>query len=274
MYSKTITINLEKKDDHVHWENLTDIHIGHEDFREDLFKKRLNAIVEEPMRFTSFGGDQLDGILPKGDPRFNPESVDSKLLTMSNQQDKFDDLCEPLFNEHEMFLDRYGIPKIWYMQWGNHEWNSRIIDESYMRSYCRKKRISFLGAKAMIRLNIKHDGKTLMKKDLYVAHGAGSAKSTLKALNDMSVNVNADVFMMGHLHKQTGEKQLVQYHNEKTGKWDKKRILKINGGCFTESLTLGKDSWLEHVKNEIVLAEPGTVTVTFDAYKDKIGFHM
>ena len=126
----------------------------------------------------------------------------------------------------------------------------------------------------MVRVNIKHNNKILMKKDMLYAHGAGGSKSTLKPLNDMAVNVQADIFMMGHLHQQAGYKQLVQYYNEKKQRWDTKRILKINGGCFTDTLTLGKDSWLEHKKNELVASEPGTVTVSFDAYNDKISFHM
>ena len=272
MYSKTITIELEKKDDIVNWENLTDAHVGHSDFNEDLFVKRLKAILEDPLRFTSFGGDQLDLILPKGDPRYEPESV--AINTLTEQQDKFDELCSELFEEQLKFKKIYGCEKVWGMLWGNHEWNSRIIDENYMKSYCRKKSISFLGARCMIRVNIKHNGKTLMKKDILYAHGAGGSKSTLKPLNDMAVNVQADIFMMGHLHQQAGYKQLTQYYNESKQRWDTKRILKVNGGCFTDTLTLGKDSWLEHKKNELVASEPGTVTVSFDAYKGKISFHM
>lgn len=272
MYSKTITIELEKPDDLVNWENLTDMHVGHQDFDERLAIKRITEIFQDPMRFTSFGGDQWDMILPKGDPRYEVESV--RINTMAEQIDKFDTLIRPLLLEQERFKKEYGVDKIWGMLWGNHEWNSRIIDEKFMKSYCRKRGLSFLGARCMIRVNIKHNGKTLMKKDILYAHGAGGSKSTLKPLNDMAVNVNADIFMMGHLHQQAGYKQLVQFYNESKQRWDVKRILKINGGSFTRTLTLGKDSWLEHKKNEIVASEPGTVTVTFDAYNDKISFHM
>jgi hypothetical protein len=272
MYSKTINIELEKKDDIVSWENLTDAHVGHVDFDRDLFIKRVNAILDEPLRFTSFGGDQWDMILPKGDPRYETESV--AINTMTEQIDDFDNLIQDLLIEQVRFKKSYGCEKIWGLLWGNHEWNSRIIDEKFMKSYCRKRNMTFLGARCMLRVNIKHNGKTLMKKDILYAHGAGGSKSTLKPLNDMAVNVEADIFMMGHLHQQAGYKQLTQYYNTQKQSWDTKRILKVNGGCFTETLTLGKDSWLEHKKNEIVASEPGTVTISFDAYKGKISFHM
>jgi len=40
MYSKEITINIEKADDIVHWENLSDIHIGNENFQEYSHRQR------------------------------------------------------------------------------------------------------------------------------------------------------------------------------------------------------------------------------------------
>lgn len=273
MYTrKPIIIELPKKDSIVQWENLTDAHVGNADFREDIFADRIKTIIDDPLRYTSFGGDQWDLILPKGDPRYNDESV--KMRTFTKQIDHFNDLCSDLFAEHNRFQKYYGAEKIWYLQWGNHEWNSRIIDEDYMRSYCRDRKIKFLGARAMFRIDIRYKGQSMMKKDLFVTHGAGSSANAIKALDDLAVNVNADVYMMGHLHKTCGDRQLVQYYNRKKDKWGQKRILKVNGGCFTDSLAEGKDSWLEHVKNKLILSEAGTVTVSFDAYKDKMRFHM
>jgi len=49
----------------VHWENLSDIHIGNTNFYEELFERRVKDILDDPYRFTSFGGDQLDLIFAK-----------------------------------------------------------------------------------------------------------------------------------------------------------------------------------------------------------------
>ena len=87
MYSKNIIIELDKIDTIVNWENLSDIHIGNANFQEDLFLRRLNDIMDDPYRFTSFGGDQLDLILP-GDPRFKDEAVSAR--TLAQQQEVFD----------------------------------------------------------------------------------------------------------------------------------------------------------------------------------------
>ena len=44
MFSKKINIELDKKDDIIHLEPISDIHIGHVGFDEDLYKKRIKHI--------------------------------------------------------------------------------------------------------------------------------------------------------------------------------------------------------------------------------------
>jgi len=165
MYSKSVIIELDKIDTIVHWENLSDIHIGNTNFQEDLYIRRLEDIMDEPYRFTSFGGDQLDLILP-GDPRFKDEAV--ALRTLAEQWESFDYITEALFDEHDYYVKHYGMEKIWYMQWGNHEYKSRVVTEGDMKRYCRQRNISFLGSKGFVRLDIKFKGKSLMKR-LYMS---------------------------------------------------------------------------------------------------------
>ena len=196
MYSKNIILELDKKDTIVHWENLSDVHIGNTNFHEELFERRVKDILDDPYRFTSFGGDQLDLILP-GDPRFKDEAVG--LRTLSEQQDEFDERCAELFEEQDYYTKNYGMEKIWYMQWGNHEYKSRVVTEGDMKRYCKLNNITFLGSKAFVRLDIRFKDKSLMKKTLFVNHGAGGG-GTLKALENLTVNCEADIYQMGHLH--------------------------------------------------------------------------
>lgn len=275
MYTQTININLEKIDDIVKLEDFTDMHIGDKKCNEGLIEKRLRAVNDDEMRFIFLGGDNIDCIFPEGnDKRFNSDTCNPKLLTLAKQIARLDKLFAETFVENDRFKRVYDCPKIWGAHWGNHEWNSGLINEDDMRAFCKTRGIKFMGARCMTRLNIIHKDKTVMKKDIYSAHGAGGGANALKALDDMSDSVYADVFIMGHLHQQAAKRHLVQFYNEKKQRWDIRRILKVNAGCFTDSLELGKDSWLEHKKNKLVLTEAGTVTVTFDAYKQKIAFHM
>ena len=268
MFSKSIIIELDKIDTIVKWENLSDIHVGNENFQDDLAMKRLNAILEDPYRFTSFGGDQLDLILP-GDPRFKDESV--RLRTVGKQMDAFDDMFEPLFKEQERFHEKYGMDKIWYEQWGNHEYNSKVMTESEMKRWTNHHGTTFLGSKGFIGLDIRFNDKTLMKKTLFVNHGAGSGDAK-KALENLTVNVEADVYQMGHLHQPMGFRSDCLYFDEKTHKWNTKDQILVNSGCFVTGLRDGVDQWFEQ-RNKLRTSKPGTWTVTFDAYKGHVNQH-
>ena len=113
MFSKNVIVELDKIDTIVKWENISDFHMGNENFVDSLGERRRNAILDDPFRFTSFGGDQLDLILP-GDPRFKYESV--RMQTKSEQMDRFDEFWGDLFKEHDRYKSKYGIDKIWYEQ--------------------------------------------------------------------------------------------------------------------------------------------------------------
>ena len=65
VFAKKWNIELEKKDDIVHLEPLSDIHIGHAGFDEELYKKRIKAIAKDKHRYTLFLGDQSKWLLEK-----------------------------------------------------------------------------------------------------------------------------------------------------------------------------------------------------------------
>jgi hypothetical protein len=269
MYSKNVIIELDKIDTIVHWENLSDIHIGNANFQEDLFVRRVNAILDDPYRFTSFGGDQLDLILP-GDPRFKDEAVTGR--TLAEQQEEFDDYCAPLFEDHDYYLKNYGMEKIWYMQWGNHEYKSRVVTEGDMKRYTKHRNMTFLGSKGFVRLDIRFKDKSLMKKTLFVNHGAGGG-TTLKALENLTINCEADVYQMGHLHDPMGIKRDTFYFNDKKGAWDTKEQILVNSGCFTTAVRNNVDQWMEQKGNKLMTSKPGTWTISFDAYNGKVNSH-
>jgi len=270
MYSKEVIIELDKKDTVVHWENLSDIHIGNANFVEDLFTRRVKAILDDPYRFTSFGGDNWDLIVP-GDPRFKDKSV--RLRTLAEQQEEFEERCVELFDEHEYYLKHYGMEKIWYAQYGNHEWNSKgLVTEESCKKYFKNLNITFLGAKAFIGLDIRYKNKTLMKKTLFVNHGAGGGDA-YKALQNLMFLTEADVYQMGHLHDPQGHKMDVYYWDDKKKKWASKEIVLVNSGCFTTALRDGVSQWMEEKGNKLKTSKPGTWTVSFDAYNNKVTQH-
>lgn len=269
MFSKQVIIELDHKDTLVQWENLSDAHIGNANFQEQIFERRVDAILDDPYRFTSFGGDQLDLILP-GDPRFKDESV--KTRTLADQWEEFDERTQELFDTHDLYMSESGMEKIWYMQWGNHEYKSRVVTEGDMKRYCKARGITFLGSKAFIGLDIQFKGKSLMKKTLFVNHGSGGGDA-YTALRNLTYQTEADVYQMGHLHDPQGHKGDVFFWNDTKKHWDTKEIVLVNSGCFTTAVSNGIDQWMEQKGNKLKTSKPGTWTVEFNAYEEKVSQH-
>lgn len=270
MFSKYVPIYLDKIDTIVNWENISDFHMGNANHVERLAKSARKRILDDKFRFMSFGGDQLDLILPKGDPRYNDRSV--RLRSKGEQMDAFDEFWSPLFEEQIKFLDgKTKNEKIWYEQWGNHEYNSRVMEEVEFERWCLEHGTTYLGSKGFIRLEIFFKNKSLMKKTLHVNHGFGSGDAK-KALENLTVNVEADVYQMGHLHQPMGIKTDTLYFNDETKSWDTKDQILVNSGCFTTGIADGKDEWFGQ-RNKLKTSKPGTVTVSFDAYHGKMNVH-
>ncbi len=271
MFSKNIIIELDKKDTLVNWECVSDFHAGNSNWNERLANSVKKRILDDPYRFTSFGGDQLDLILP-GDPRWKAESVESLMSTKAEQMNFFDDFWKELFEEQIIYKKSFGMDKIWYEQWGNHEYKSRVMEEGEMKRWCNQHHTTFLGSKAFVGLDIRYKNKSLMKKTLFVNHGFGSGDAK-KALENLTVNVEADVYAMGHLHQPMGIESEILFFDNKTKHWNSKPQLLINTGCFTSGIRNGTDQWFDQ-RNKLKTSKPGTVTVEFNAYEDKMNYHM
>lgn len=268
MFSKNVIIELDKIDTIVEWEVISDFHAGNENWQERLANRCLNRILDDPYRFTSFGGDQLDLILP-GDPRFKSESV--RLNTKATQMDFFDEFFNDLFIEQSRYKDNFNMDKIWYEQWGNHEYKSRVMEEGEMRRWCRQHRTTFLGSKGFIGLDIRFNNKSLMKKTLFVNHGFGSGDAK-RALENLTVNVEADVYQMGHLHQPMGLESETLFYDRTINKWNTKEQILVNSGCFTTGIRDGVDQWFDQ-RNRLKTSKPGTWTVSFDAYNGRMNQH-
>ena len=270
MFSKYVPIHLKHIDDIVHWENISDFHMGNTNHVVKLAKSARKRILNDDFRFMSFGGDQLDLILPD-DKRFNDASV--SIRTKEGQKDAFDEFWADVFDvQYDYLRDRTPNEKIWYEQWGNHEYMRGMFSELEFRNWCQDKHgTSYLGSKGFIGLEIFFRGESKMKKTLHVNHGFGSGQVE-SALKQLTVNVEADVYQMGHLHQPLAIKTDTLFFNDETKEWDSKDQILVNSGCFTTGIANDKDEWFGQ-RNKLRTSKPGTVTISFDAYKGKMNIH-
>ena len=134
-----VSVSVDKPDDIIHLEPLSDIHVGHVGFDAELYQKRIKAITREPNRYTMFLGDQIDAITVY-DKRFNPDT--SIEHDIDNQRKIWQKLSKPLLDDHrnrfkyneqdEVYNLIKGMnEKVWGLEHGNHEYKIREITKAY-----------------------------------------------------------------------------------------------------------------------------------------------
>lgn len=280
VFSKKIIINLEKQDDIFHFEPLSDIHIGHVGFDEELYKRRIKAITKDPNRYTMFLGDQIDAISVY-DKRFNPDmSIEHDV---DNQRKIWEKLSRPLLNEHksrfkevdyeEWELKKGENEKIFGLEHGNHEYKIRETTRAYIENnFCNPHALSFLGSRAIIGLEVKYKNTIQAQWSILAIHGSGGGRPEYM-FEQMKKNHYMDVFICGHLHQKRYTPQIAVDFDWETGNMWERDIHLINSGTFCKPLVEGTDGYMDR-KNEITPTNIGTATLSFDSYNGTIKGHI
>jgi len=271
MDSNFVNIDLEKIDDIVHLEVFSDEHYGDPKRDVGLCERRERAVLDDPNRYTAFGGDQFNNIM-NWDKRYTiDEGVAFPSLTTEVKD--WEEHHKDLFDVNERLIKAEKAPKIWYGLAGNHEYQDRHIDHAWMENLFNKQKIKYLGSKGWVGLQISHNQTPLRRWKLFVAHGFGSSMALEKPLEDMKVNNYADVFLQGHLHRKFITQQIVYDYSFNEKRYIEREVVLGNTGTFCNSILNGRDSWLEH-RNKGLHSRPGTITVSFDAYNGKLSCHL
>jgi predicted phosphodiesterase len=266
MFGKKVIINLEKKDDIIHLEPISDVHIGHVGFDEDLYKRRLKAICRDKNRYTFLGGDMLDAITPY-DKRFNPDMTTEH--DVDNQRQKWQDYNEKLF----AIQKEQDNEKVWAFYHGNHEYNIRQISRAYLENtMCNPNELTFMGSRAVMGLEVKYKNKILSQWSILFIHGNGGGVPE-RLMKQMKANNYYDVFLSGHLHQKRYHQELAyDFDWDKGGIWERDIHLG-NTGTFCRTLTENTDGYMDR-KNEVIGSQIGTITLSFNAEQGKIVGHI
>lgn len=269
MFSKLITIDLQKKDELVHLEPFGDLHVGHVGFREDEFIKRRNAVIKDEERYTIFMGDNIDAIDPL-DKRWQETSI--SITDIDNQRAKWQKLIDPLVKRHIDRIEDNKCEKIFGGIAGNHEYKK--ITQAYITNqFYDPNLIDYLGSRCYIGLDIRYKNQSLRRWSILAIHGAGGGSNPLTALDQMMFKHDADVYLMGHLHdKAIKTFQRAKFKFDDINRWVLQDTVQANTGTFCDTYTDGVDGYMDR-KNKVNLSKPGTITITFDAENNKLHAH-
>lgn len=282
MFSKIVKIDLNKiglkKDSIIHLEGFSDIHFGGRNYLPELFKKRMDAVINEPARFTFYGGDTLDAITPK-DKRWQRESVTENSL--EEQKIGFYRETKDLTDLHKKNKKIDGHGKILWGHAGNHEYNNKEIDQPWIQRFYEGDKkagieglgVDYLGSRAMIGLEILWKGKPLRRWSILSVHGFGGGSNVYTPLQNLKMNHDADVFLMGHFHQKISMEEMKEVFSFAEGKSILKKVILGNTGSFTDSVIDGLDQWYDR-RNKLIPSSPGTITISFDAKNGNIHHHI
>lgn len=270
MDNNYIEIELEHKDDKINLEVLSDEHFG--DPKQDLklLEKRQNAILNDPNRYTAFGGDQLNNIMP-WDRRWSLDS--SKFNSTTLEKQAWQQFHEPLIEENKKLLAKGKAPKIWYGLDGNHEINDPHIDHHWMVDFFEPHGIKYLGSSGFIGVQFNFKGKPIRRYSIAVSHGFGGGASPESALNNFMQNKIADVYLMGHFHHKSADEQIVYKYSFEEKQYVEKKVLLGNTGNFTNAILRGNTSWFER-RNKLKPSPAGTITISFDPDGNDMNVHI
>lgn len=186
--------------------SVSDLHVGDVLFHHVEFQRFIEYILEEPYRFVLINGDIINNNL------------------VNSQGSPYEDIISP--NDQKKEIKRMLLPvkdRTVAMTGGNHEWRTKkLVGLDITEEIAEQLDVPYNEDEVFVKIAI---GKTHNNKKhiytIYMTHGSGGGKKaggTLNNLEDLSKNIFADIYVVGHGHKRIGHKALFRMPDLRNGK--------------------------------------------------------
>jgi len=205
----------------------SDPHLGARESSERLLERKVKECANRGKFGLALGvGDYADCIT-KNDKRFRMNGLADwveRSNIVESQRRRVVEVFKPLGEERQLI----GLGT------GNHEETIHIQhDNDIVRNICRDLKVPYAGYQAFVVLHFKRARKTTHSIVIHSWHGSGAAQTEGARLNRLTRLVNdiqADIYLMGHLHAMTshtpdrlrirnGKIQSVRLAATLTGSW-------------------------------------------------------
>ena len=250
-------IHPSRADEFTIW-NLSDLHYGNKGCAIDKLHEDILRIRSDPRAFWLGGGDYAE-FIGLTDRRFDPDAV-AEQLTVADMgrlghvlMQRVKEMLWPirhkclglLMGNHERQymvskdqLDLHGwlcteleVPNLEY---------SALMDVVFVRRPTK--------APMLTRLAPRRGDNTSEVFRFFVAHGAGYAATPagkLKRLIDFMTNIEADVYMVGHVHDQSGRRQVRIAANGGCTKLIQREAVGVISGSYLKTYAQGVTTYGE-----------------------------
>ena len=178
-----------------------DIHLGSIACVEDELQKTLQAVLHNPKAYMIGMGDMTECIT-KNDPRFDVGGLADWVVKdniVESQRQRVVELLKPLADKG----------KIITLLTGNHEETVHSVWQYDMtRNLCQDLKVSYGGYSCFVVMNFLRGKRTSVQHDtheyiIHCHHGAGGAQtegSRTMRLMRLVNDIEAHIYLMGHLH--------------------------------------------------------------------------
>lgn len=265
MFCHRYTINLKKKDEEIHLRPLGDVHLGNLGCDYAEFERNVDFIAKHDDHYTIGMGDYIDNVMAYAqggiDKRWNPETVDRRMLTTEEQTDHFIKYWSKIKDKTLGLLA------------GNHEWKT-INQRRFIKDFCEPLGLKYLGRLAYVNLSFKFKGELVRDYLILALHGGYSGMQAGGSMNRMKAicaDFDCDLVLMGHNHDTVCRPILRMGYDKKTNSPVEKKIILGNTGTFLRGYEKGVDSYVEINPKEA--KRVGTITITFKPYNGGIFAH-
>lgn len=262
-------INLEKKDDVVHIMPMGDVHLGNPACDDTKFIHCLEKVRLTPNLYTIGMGDYFENNNAENErsrKTFEPEMAIHSKAPMLSQQAR-------MFLAHWRLINHKTIGLLY----GNHD-RRTLQPDMFKLLICENLGVRYLGSMAYILLQLKHEDQLVRQFKILAFHsrfGGQKPGSVSNSASNKLAGYNFDVVLFGHTHFAFTEKNhtLDIEESPETGRLRllRKRRYIGNTGSFLFSHVEGVETYPDDSAG--TLRDPGTITITFDAYNNAIDTH-
>ena len=185
---------------------MSDLHTGDILFHHVEFHRFTQFVLDDPYRYILVNGDIMNNNLVN--------SVGSP----------YDDLISPSDQKKE--VKRMLLPlrdRIIAMTGGNHEARTKKnVGLDITEEIADSLGVAYNEDEVFVRINLgQRPNKKKFVYTIYMTHGNGGGKKpggTLNNLEDLSKNILADIYIVGHGHKRLGHKAIFRYPDLRNNK--------------------------------------------------------
>lgn len=232
------------------------IHVGNKGFEQEKFDERIQAILEEPNRYTVLMGDLHDAIYPSAnEKRYDPDTIDMRFWPPQKGYKWLEKKLKPLADKNKIL----GISE------GNHDRTLfKRFGHNYIKELCDNLEVPYLGYVWFLKLKFPNKQSYIING----AHGHYSGRDfggNINHLGKLRMGYDADIFLRAHSHQ-------IGFHDKKIETFNgSKMIYFASVGSFLNAFKEGQISYAEEA--DLLPLPTGTISFSMDPWKNKIDFY-